>query len=136
MSREQPEHQQDTGLEPIVLELTRFQAGEVEHGLDIDAADHPDDPVWGEVNMAGRRSRNRFRLVIRGTQQARDRALYRITSARDILLDNAGDSMATAHERRSCTMRGNSMNSVAVRLVEAAGGPSGFTESVFVWMKR
>ena len=132
MSTEQPSHQDVNELDPIVLDLTRFQAGEVEHGLDIDADDHPDDPGWGEVNETAKG----FRLVIQGTQEARDRALYRITSARDILLDNAADRMGNARERRQDTAQGRSMTVLTGKLIEAAGGPEAFSPDARRWIAR
>ena len=56
-------------LPEIVLYLTAFQAGEVEHGLNIDAADHPDEPAWGKLKFTSR-TPHPVRLTVTGSQQA------------------------------------------------------------------
>jgi hypothetical protein len=119
-------------MDPLTLRLTAFQAGEIEHGLDTDAASHPDDPDWGQLD----RLRNgRCQLIIRPTQQARDRALYRITSCRDILMDNSSDPFNGPAERRRYAAQGRSMASLAVRLIEAAGGISSFSPDMRRWAR-
>jgi len=116
----------------IILTLTEFQAGEVEHGLDIDAADHPDEEDWGRLEFTGRRQR-RARLVIAGTRQARDRALYRITSSRDIWMDNSSDPFSSPGERLGCLSRSQSLARLVITLIEAAGGPESFSPDVRRW---
>jgi hypothetical protein len=118
-------------MDPITLRLTAFQASEVQHGLDIDAADHPDDPDWGQLDRLGKG----FQLTVLPTQQARDRALYRLTSLRDILMDNSADPFNTAHERRTASARGRSLTGLAARLIEAAGGIDSFSPDVRHWAR-
>lgn len=122
-----------TTIEPITLDLTEFQAGEVDYGLDIDAADHHDEPIWGKIL---RPSRTRYQLVITGTQLARDRALYRITSSRDIFYDNAGDSFGDSRERLAAASRGRSLDGLTRRLINAAGGPEGFSPDARRWIRH
>lgn len=120
-------------LAEIILPLTDFQSGEVSYGLDIDAADFPDRESWGEVVPVHPRSKN-WKLVIRPDQWARDQALYRITSLRDICLDNAGDRMTTGQERTRLASQGRSLDALAGRLITAAGGPEGFSADVRRWI--
>lgn len=116
-------------MNPITLRLTAFQASETAHGLDVDAADYPDDPEWGAIERSGKT----YRLTVAATQQARDRALYRLTSLRDILMDNSSDPFSSSGERLAYISRGRSMTSLAVRLIEAAGGVSSFSPDVRRW---
>jgi hypothetical protein len=118
-------------LHEIRLALGDFQAGEVEHGMSVDADDG--NPVWGRLErLAGR---EQFRLVIFGSRLARDRALYRITSSRDIWLDNAGAQLISADERKIYAAGGRSLSALAQRLVKACGGPEGFSPVYQRWIK-
>lgn len=117
-------------LDEITLSLTEFQASEVEHGLDIDAADHHDEPLWGRITPAGK---YRYCLTVAGTQLARDRALYRITSSRDICLDNAATGYG--RERMAYLSRGRSLEGLTARLIEVAGGPEAFSKDVRRWIR-
>ena len=121
----------DTALSDIALKLTEFQAGEVEHGLDVDAADHPDDPDWGTVVRDG----SKFWLIVAGTQQARDWALYRITSSRDIFQDNSADPFNSNGERLALVTRFRSMQLLTRQLIEACGGPEGFSPEFRRWIR-
>lgn len=136
MSTTTPEPNQATELAPIILILSDFQAGEMDHGLGIDAADHPDEPEWGMLTIIGTTRSKRARLVIAGTQLARDRALYRITSSRDIFADNAAGSSGTPEERMTASSRARSLASLIRKLTEAAGGPEGFSPDVRRWITR
>lgn len=119
-------------LAEITLSLTVFQAGEVQCGLDIDAADHYDKPLWGQITPVGK---YRYCLAVAGTQLARDRALYRITSMRDIFWDNSGDQFGRGTERLAALNRGNSLHTLAMKLVEAAGGPENFSQYARRWIR-
>lgn len=118
-------------MEDIALKLTKFQAGEVEAGLDIDASDHHDEPLWGTVARNG----SKFWLIIEATQQARNRALYRITSTRDIYQDNAADRSCTPGERLAYVARFRSMQLLTRQLIEACGGPEGFSPEFRRWIR-
>jgi hypothetical protein len=120
-----------TDMADIALKLTEFQAGEVTAGLDTDAADHPDDPDWGTVVRDG----SKFWLIVAGTQQARDRALYRITSARDIFQDNAADPFNSSGERLTYVTRFRSMQILTRALIEACGGAEGFSPEFRRWLR-
>ena len=115
----------------LTFPLTEFQADEVSYGMEIDSSDgYPD---WGRVDVTGRK-RKTYTLTVCATQEARDGALYRITSLRDICLDNAHDRLATAGERRSAGARGRSLAQLTARLVEACGGPEGFSPDMRRWI--
>lgn len=120
-----------TALDEITLPLTGFQAGEVSYGIDIDDADYPDRESWGRVVRRGTKS---WKLVIRPDQWARDRALYRITSLRDICLDNASDSFSAGRERTKLASQGRSLDALAGRLIAACGGPEGFSVDMRRWI--
>ena len=127
-------------MNEITLTLTSYQAGEIQCGLDIDAADHSGEPLWGRIIPVGDhrgrpQAKRRYRLIIAGTQLARDRALYRITSSRDICLDNARDRLSTGDERRVYAAHGRSLQALTRKLVAAAGGPEGFSEDVRHWIR-
>lgn len=119
-------------MDEIVLELSEFQVSEVMNGLDIDAADHWDEPTWGRIEPIGP-SRERGRLIIAGTQLARDRALYRITSSRDIWQDNLGGAWSQG-ERMAYQSGARSLSQLADRLIEAAGGREGFSPDFRRWI--
>jgi hypothetical protein len=119
-------------MNEIRLVLGDFQAGEVEHGMSIDADDG--NPEWGRLERITP-GRERFRLVVYASQVARDRALYRITSSRDIWLDNAGASMLSREERAEYTAGGRSLSALARRLVTACGGPEGFSPEYRRWVR-
>lgn len=108
-------------LPEITIELTEFQADEIDSGLDTDAADH--GRLWGRVT---RPVKGRPYLTVAARQEARDDALYRLTSLRDTLLDNSMDQLSTVRERRQASARGRSINTVVRRLIEAAGGTDTF----------
>lgn len=122
-------------LTEIRLDLGPFQAGEVSYGMDIDADDgHPE---WGRLEFGGRQDgqgRQRARLTVLATQAARDRALYRITSCRDIWQDNAGASPLSDRERAEYAAGARSLSALCRRLVKAAGGPEGFSPDVRRWI--
>jgi hypothetical protein len=124
------DHRLDDGT--ITMRLTPFQAAEVDHGLDIDAAGG--NPDWGELAWTGRTSRGPAVLTIRAGQQNLDAALYRVTSSRDIPADNAGDSMNSPGERLGYLSAARSLDSLVQRLIAVAGGPEAFSKSVRRWI--
>lgn len=113
-----------TELAELVLPLGQFQADETAYGMDIDSV------PWGRVEPAGAG----WRLTVFATQEARDAALYRITSLRDIHLDNANERLVTHAERAESRRHGQSMASLAMRLVRACGGPEGFSPDMRRWI--
>lgn len=121
-------------MDVITLRLTDIQASEVQCGLDTDAADYPGEPLWGQIEPVGNRQLG-GQLIISGTQLARDRALYRITSSRDICLDNAAERLATANERARARARGRSLDGLTRRLIEAAGDIEAFSPDVRRWAR-
>jgi hypothetical protein len=117
----------------LVLSLTRFQAAEVEHGLSIDADDG--NPEWGQLDYHGSRDSEHRRaawLTIAPGQEARDAALYRLTSIRDIWQDNAASDAAELSDG----VRARSMDSLVKTFIEAAGGPQAFSPHVRRWIRR
>jgi hypothetical protein len=106
------------------IKLTDFQAAEVDNGLDIDAADNGSD--WGYLI----RSKGSHRLGIVDT----GRAVYRLTSARDILRDNAADSMATPGERLTYANRARSMQALLDKVIAACGGPEAVPAEYRRWL--
>jgi hypothetical protein len=90
----------------IEVRVTEFQANEIAHRLEVSA-----DEGWPEFGYfkTGRK------FVIRAEHL--DEAIYGITSARDILQDNAD----SAHGDRSYTARAQSMKLLVNQIVEAAG---------------
>jgi hypothetical protein len=118
----------------IIMRLTPFQAGEVQAGLDIDAADSNAD--WGTLALTGSgRGWNRPGLLTIWPGQANlDAALYRITSSRDIPADNAGDDMNTPAERLGYLNAARSLGLLVDRLIAVAGGRDAFSESVRKWI--
>lgn len=123
----------DVTLPEIRLRLTAYQADEADHGLGIDAADG--NPDWGRLEPAGPQGRGRATLVIFGSQVARDRALYRLTSCRDIALDNTADPYNSAGETLAWSSRARSLSGLVRKLVEAAGGPENFSPDYRRWIR-
>jgi hypothetical protein len=115
----------------ITMQLTAFQATEIEHGLDIDRSDG--NPDWGELTYGRDRSGPAL-LLIRPGQGNLDAALYRITSSRDIPADNARDAMNSRAERLGYLNAARSLDSVVRRLVTVAGGREAFSEDIGRWI--
>ena len=106
----------------LSLRLTPFQVEEVEHGMAIDSDDG--NPVWGELEYIGRsRTRSAWLHVTN-----LDRALYRITSSRDIWVDNArgGDPSYQSGAR--------SLSKLADQLILEAGGQESFSAEYRRWI--
>lgn len=91
----------------LILKLTPFQTTEVEHGMSIDADDGR--PSWGQLDYD--RSKKAACLFVTDTVAA----LWRITSSRDIWLDNAASDPSYRAGARS-------LATLTDKLVELAGG--------------
>lgn len=112
----------------FTMDLTEFRTAEVMNGLDIDRDDG--NPEWGrlEPRGKGKRGSRTSRLVILPGQLAYDRALYRLTSVRDIWQDNAsgGDLAYDAGAR--------SMTALVTQFMELAGGKDAFSAEFHRWI--
>lgn len=106
----------------IEIRLTPFQEGEVAHGLSIDEDNvrngEEDASVWGEIVGTGKRPTLRI--------WDPDSAVWRITSSRDILWDNAGAT--DGREAATLHAQGRSLDGLAAKIVEAIGGPDELSE--------
>jgi hypothetical protein len=107
---------------PVKLRLTPFQVREVGVGMDVDRDDG--NPEWGSLEYIGKRRDRAAWLIVTNL----DRALYRITSSRDIWQDNAagGDPGYLAGAR--------SLAGLTDRLIAAAGGREAFSPEYRRWI--
>ena len=90
--------------EPIRVRLTDYQLGETLFRMEVDQ-DSGNEP-WGDIDHTGRTTR----YLVLETQHDLDRAVYCLTEQRDIELDNGQAA------------RGNSLDSLVRKIVDAAGG--------------
>lgn len=112
----------------IMLNLTPFQAAEIDHGLSVDETDG--NPEWGRLDYYGRRDRKGRRaawLAVQRDQDVLDAALWRLTSIRDIWADNAADDALSARGAES-------LSGLILVFTEAAGGPEAFSPRARRWI--
>jgi hypothetical protein len=109
------------------LRLTLFQKQEIGWGLDIDATD--DTGEWGQLRPIGT-GRQAWWLDVFDF----DLAIWRVTSSRDVLSDNAADDFANGTEKRRFREQAARLQAVVDQLVEAAGGPDSLTAETRRWL--
>lgn len=121
----------DDTARPVLatVKLSAFQADEAQHGIEVDETDATDGTEpWGAVRRAGGSGP--------GWLDVHDlnAAIYRITSSRDILRDNADDGFTDGTERRRYHDQARSLQQIVDQLVAAAGGPDQLTPETRRWL--